>query len=195
NSNDNNFKSCISKLYTFDIDNQHIAFIWEVATYFHDYATYVFISPLDKSEEQLLRIWDSVTKNMNFRTFLRIDNKDQSKKDAQINGRRYWGYAGSVRKNRGNENAFESWRMRLEKLIAKNLNNEISDDFDLESIVFQGGIPIITRGTVKPVQEPIEIEEQQTPVEFIQNFDNSDKLMENILNNLENGFLKNLNYE
>lgn len=131
----------LANLYSIKVDEDKIAIIWESLEFDQDRSTFIFISPLDRHQEQMKRIMDAVSSYKYLRSYLnsRLNNIDVREKDKkneiQNNLKKFLGYVGNIRKRRGLKDSFERWLRNLNKII-RIIPLDIIDDFNPNDVVW-----------------------------------------------------------
>jgi hypothetical protein len=152
----------LANIYTLEAAENRVVFVWEVKMALPDHATYVFIAPKVRADEMYQRITHRIRADKNLRTYLTTNHADFNT-DNPDRPRRYLGFAGSLRKTRGNISSFERWKEKLDSFVNSGELIDIIDDFDLkipEKVIIRPPSPP-RRKTIKTGKLPTEMKPRE----------------------------------
>lgn len=191
----------LSTLYTIFDSNNLCIFIWEVKYNKVDYATYMFASYVDNANTQYDKIVKAVSELKNLRTFLAKIHEKTEDKEIQRKCRSFLGYYNSIKKTRGDIDAFEKWKNKFEALISycdpSDYDHDICNYTEFTNFVQSTNINITIALPRKLVEKKVKKIEVELNPESIDNPDFSHGFImkiSNFLQEIETGFLKNFKF-
>lgn len=141
----------MTALYTLESAHGY-AIVWENIDMTEDKATYIFLSEKEFLDTQLKKIEKNIISKAQLRTTLSSRRTEEELKIFKAS----LGFSGSIRKQRGKENAFNNWLTKLKAHLNKHIP-ELPSDEELEKLEnWSSKTP--THKRPKPIKRTIEPE-------------------------------------